>query len=432
MNAAAPPGPAPGSAPGHVAVVGAGIVGVSAAIWLRRAGIGATLIDRGPPGEGASFGNAGLLASSAVVPVTVPGLLAKAPRMLLDRDGPLFLRWSYLPRLAPWLVRYLRCATPESVERCAAALRPLLCDSLADHQALAADSAAARYVVPCDYLTLYRDRAAFEADAFAWEVRARHGYCWETLDGEAVRRWDPLLAPDRNFAVRQEGHGRISDPGAYVKALAAQAEASGARLLRAEVEDVVRAEGAVTGLRLRGADGAAETLACDAVVLAAGAWSGGLARRLGLRVPLESERGYHLELLEPTAMPRAPVMLSSAKAVATPMDGRLRIAGLVEFGGLEAGPSNAPLRLLRRAARAAFPGLDWRGEREWMGRRPALTDSIPAIGPVPGLRGAWLGFGHHHVGLTGGPATGRLLARMIAGDRPNIDVAPYDPARFVR
>jgi D-amino-acid dehydrogenase len=183
----------------------------------------------------------------------------------------------------------------------------------------------------------------------------------------------------------------------------------------------------LTGLRIGG-----ETLDCDAAVLATGPWSKPLAREMGLDVPLESERGYHLELWEPSAMPRAPVMVASAKFVATPMEGRLRLAGIVELGGLDAPPSRAPFDLLRRAAKAAMPGLTWSREVEWMGHRPAPADSIPVIGAVPGLSGAYTAFGHHHIGLTSGPRTGRLLSQLISGKQPNLDLAAYSPERFTK
>ena len=410
-----------------VAIVGAGIVGVSTAIWLQRDGHRVILIDRAGPGEGASHGNGGGLASCSVVPITVPGLLARAPGMLLDPSGPLFLKWSYLPRLAPWLVKYLGHARAGEARRIARAMTPIVGDSLADHLALSDGTGAEKWVHPADYLFIYRDRAHFEADAFAWSVRAENGFSWEVLEGPAFRDYDPAFSPDLRLAVRLAGHGRIADPGRYVKDLAAHVEATGGRLIRAEVEDVVRDGNRVTGLRAEG-----QTIACDAAVIATGAWSKPLARRLGLKVPLESERGYHLELWEPSVMPRSPVMIAAGKFVATPMEGRLRLAGIVEFGGLDAPPSRAPLELLKNNVRATFPGISWAREAEWMGHRPAPADSIPLIGEVPGLSGAWLGFGHHHVGLTGGPKTGRLLAQMISGRSPNVDMSAYDPSRFGR
>lgn len=410
-----------------VCVVGAGIVGVSTAIWLQRDGHRVTLIDREGPAAGASFGNGGVLASCSIVPVTVPGLVRKAPRMLFDPRQPLFLRWRYLPRLVPWLARYLRNASEQGATRAAAALVDIIGDSLHDHQALAADTGAERWIVPSDYLYIYRDRDQFHADTFGWDLRRRFGFDWDELEGPEFHAYDPAFAPGLNYAVRLGGHGRIADPGRYVQDLAAHFERQGGRMVRAEVTDIVRENGAVTGVRTT-----AETLPCDAAVLALGAWSGPIARRLGIDVPLESERGYHLELWEPSVMPRAPVMVAAGKFVATPMEGRLRLAGVVEFGGLDAPPSRAPLELLRRNVRAALPGITWGETREWMGHRPAPADSVPVIGAVPGVDGAYMGFGHHHIGLTGGPKTGRLLAQLVSGRQPNVDLAPYSPSRFVR
>ncbi|AZQ67042.1 FAD-binding oxidoreductase [Silicimonas algicola] len=408
-----------------VAIVGAGIVGVSTAIWCLRDGHDVILVDRKGPAEGASHGNGGVLASCSIIPVTVPGLLRKAPRMLLDPNQPLFLKWGYLPRLAPWLRSYLSNGTVAGVERRAAALHPIIGDSLADHQALAQGTGAEGWIVPSDYVFLYDTRAMYEGDAFGWNIRRRHGIEWEVLEGDALRAYDPALGPRFQLAARCGDHGRIADPGRYVKDLAQHAVAQGARLVIGDATDVAREDGRVAGLRVSG-----ETIPCDAVVLAAGAWSKGLAQKLGVTVPLESERGYHLELWEPSVMPRAPVMVASGKFVATPMEGRIRLAGVVEFGGLDAPASRAPFRLLERNIRAAMPGLTWKRTVEWMGHRPSVADSIPLIGEVPGTEGAYFGFGHDHVGLTGGPKTGQILSRLISGRRPNIDLSPYSPARF--
>ncbi len=409
----------------HVAIIGAGIVGVSTAIWLQRDGHRVTLIDRAGPGEGASFGNGGVLASCAMVPVTGPGLMGKAPWMLLNRDQPLFLKWGYLPKLLPWLRRYLAHANEADTRRIASAIAGVVGDSLTEHQALADGTAAAKWIVPSDYLYIYRDRAAFEADALPWQIRRAHGVTWEELEGPALRAYDRIFSPDQAFAVKMGDHGRIADPGRYVKALAAHVEDEGGDVVTGEVTGFSRDGDRITGVRIGD-----NTLEADAVVLATGAYSGPLAKELGLSVPLESERGYHVELWEPSAMPRAPVMIAGAKFVVTPMEGRLRLAGIVELGGLNAPPSRAPFDLLRRAARAAMPGLTWARETEWMGHRPAPADSIPVIGAVPGLTGAYTAFGHHHIGLTSGPKTGRLLAQLISGRQPNLDLEVYSPARF--
>lgn len=408
-----------------VAIIGAGIVGVSTAIWLQRAGHDVILIDRKGPGEGTSHGNGGVLASCSIVPVTVPGLLRKAPKMLLDPNQPLFLKWGYLPKLAPWLLKYLGHTNAEAVRRRAAALAPIIGDSLADHQALATGTGAEKWILPSDYLFLYNNRAHYESDGFGWSVRKDHGFEWDTLEGPAFTEYDPAYGPSLDFAARLKNHGRIVDPGRYVKDLATHAEGQGARIVIADISDIARDGGRVTGVRAGG-----ETIRCDAAVVATGVWSGPLARKLGISVPMESERGYHLELWEPNIMPRSPVMVASGKFVATPMEGRLRLSGIVEFGGLVAPASRAPFALLERNIRAAIPGISWRKTVEWMGHRPSVSDSIPLIGEAPGMPGAYLAFGHDHVGLTGGPKTGHILAQMISGKRPNIDLAPYDPTRF--
>ena len=408
-----------------VAVVGAGIVGVATAIWLQRAGHRVILIDRAEPGEGTSYGNGGVLASCSIVPVTVPGLLAKGPRMLFDPNQPLFLKWRYLPRLLPFLPRYLANCRADRVREIAAGLQLLIGDSLADHQALANGTPAEKWIVPSDYAFLYRDRAHFAGDSFGWDIRRRHGFSWDELEGDRLRAWDPVYSDIIGFAARLPGHGRISDPGRYVKDLAVHVERKGGRIVKADVEDIVRENGVAKGVKAAG-----ETIAADAVVLTTGVWSGPLVRRLGLDMPLESERGYHVELFEPSVQPRAPVMVAAGKFVMTPMEGRLRLAGIVEFGGLDAPPSRAPIDLLLRNVRETLPGIRWSRMETWMGHRPVLPDSLPVIDAVPGMDGAFLGFGHQHIGLTAGPKTGRLLTQLVGDDKPNFNLAPYGANRF--
>ena len=303
-----------------IAIVGAGIVGVSTALWLQRDGHDVVLIDKAGPAAGASYGNGGVLASCSIVPVTMPGLVRKAPGMALRSDQPLFLKWGYLPRMVPWLVKYLRRANADDARATAAAVMQIVGDSLNDHLALAQGTPAERWIVPSDYLFIYNNRAHYDSDALGWSIRRDHGFTWDELEGEVFTTYDPVFAPDLNFAVRLGGHGRITDPGRYVQALAEHIVARGGRLITAEVEDVVREGGHVTGVRVSG-----DTIPCDAAVIATGAWSKPLASKLGVDVPLESERGYHLELWEPSVMPRAPVMVASGKFVMTPMEGRLRL-----------------------------------------------------------------------------------------------------------
>ncbi len=408
----------------HIVVIGAGIVGVSAAIWLARAGLRVTLIDRNAPGQGTSFGNAGVLASCSVVPVTAPGLALKGPKLLLDPSFPLFLRWSYLPRLAPWLLRYLSHANDNDTRRISNGLTPIVSDSVEQHKALSQDTAASPYMVPSDYNFAYSDRVAFDADAYTWQLRQAAGFKPEIIEGEAVREYDPAFGPSVGLLAVMRDHGYITDPGGYVAALAETFKGMGGHFVTANVTDFDLGGGTVQAVVTD--EGRFD---CDNVVLCAGIWSKSLANKLGLNVPLESERGYHIVFKQPSAGPKAPAMVAAGKFVATPMDAGLRCAGIVEFGGLDAGPSKAPLRLLRQTVEETFPDLTYADSEEWLGHRPAPSDSLPLIGEI-GQSGVYTAFGHHHIGLTGGPKTGRLVAGLVAGDRPNIDLSAYDPNRF--
>lgn len=409
----------------HVVVVGAGIVGVSAAIWLQRSGSKVTIVDREGPASGTSYGNAGVLAAASIVPVPVPGLLKKAPGLLFNKNQPLFLRWTYLPKLLPFLTRFLRNAKDENVQQIAKSLSLLLHDCADQHTALAKGTGAEKYLTVGDYLFGYKDRAAYEADAYGWNIRRKNGHKFVEMDADQLAAFDPSLAGRFGFAVRCPEHGHISDPGEYVKALASHFENEGGQLVIGEVEDIESSAGQKA--KIATADGVIEA---DEIVIATGVWSGPLAKKLGMEVPLESERGYHLEFINPSVMPKSPIMVTTGKYVMTPMNGRLRCAGVVEFGGLEAKPSQAPFDLLLRQTMALIPELTYDRIEQWMGHRPSTPDSLPVIGKVDNTSNVWSAFGHQHIGLSGGPKTGRWIAQMISGQEPNVDLTAFAPNRF--
>jgi D-amino-acid dehydrogenase len=413
------------NSPRNVTVVGAGVVGVACAINLMRDGHRVTLVERDAPGEGASLGNAGIMAPCAIVPVMTPGIVWKVPQMLLDPMGPLSLRWSYVPRMIPWLLRYLRNSTAERVEFISDALASLLGGSVEEHQRLARETGAEEWLCPAPYLYVYENEAAFAKDAFAWNIRRRHGTKLEVLKDDAVREMEPSLDSAYRFAVVLEDHGFIRDPMRLVKALAEHFERAGGTLLHRDVKDVDFGPDGPTRLVTDGGD-----LELDVLVVAAGAWSGKLAARLGSPVPLETERGYHVVLTDPGVTPRYPIMSTKGKFVATPMEPGLRLAGLVEFGGLDAPPDYARARTLLRHARQLFPAVVTDDYTEWMGHRPVLPDSLPVIGRSPHFETVFYAFGHQHVGVTGGPKTGRVIADLVNGRHPNIDLSPFRVDRF--
>ncbi|MGH1577916.1 NAD(P)/FAD-dependent oxidoreductase [Planktotalea sp.] len=409
----------------HILVAGAGIVGVSTAIWLQRAGHDVTIVDREGPASGTSHGNAGVLAAGGVVPVTTPSLFKSAPGMLLRQDSPLFIRWPYFPKLLPFLAKYMAHATNNHVDHYARSMNTLLHDSYDQHMALAKGTPAERFVGDQDYCFGYKTHADYLADSYAWGKRDAQGVEYEVLTGSEYAQEDSAFGTAFETIVRCKNHGRISDPGAYVKALAEHFVEQGGTLEIATINDVDMDGGAITAL-----DTSAGRLAADKIVFALGPWSKQIAHKLGVKVPFESERGYHIELVNPSHMPKNSMMVASGKFVLTPMDGRLRAAGVIEFGGLEAGPSKAPIELLKRQVATLLPDISYDSVVEWMGHRPAPADSLPLIGANDSSAISYSAFGHQHVGLTGGPKTGRIIADLIDGKKPNIDLAPFDPRKY--
>ena len=408
----------------NVVVIGAGIVGVSTAVWLRRAGCDVTLIDRGQPGMGASYGNACTLAACAMVPVTTPGLIARAPGYLLNPDFPLFLRWSALPGLLPFLLRYLAKANDTDTRKIARALTTLTADSVVQHHDLADNTPAARWIRDSAYGFAYPDRAAFDRDRYIWQLRAEHGFVPEILEDDDVRVCQPNLGKDFRLLALLHDHGTIFNPTDYITALVALLKSMGGSFLQAEATDFT-----LTADRIAAVETTSGTLPCDHAVVTTGAYSVPLMKKLGLAVPLASERGYHVQYCNATGGPSIPIFIASGKFVAVPMNKGVRTAGVVEFGGLDTDPSPAPLRLLRRQARQAFPWLKADAEEEWLGHRPSTPDSLPLIGQIRNT-GIFAAFGHQHIGLTSGPKTGRIIADLIVGNPINHDLTPYDPHRF--
>tara|TARA_R110002096_G_scaffold51390_4_gene134385 strand:- start:3570 stop:4820 length:1251 start_codon:yes stop_codon:yes gene_type:complete len=403
-----------------ILVIGAGIVGVSTALWLQRAGMSVTLIDKDGPAAGASHGNAGVLAAGSIVPVTVPGLMAKAPIMLFNPNLPLFLRWRYLPKLMRFLPRYLKNARHARVERISDGLHVLLHDTYDQHRALSADTPAAKFLTSQDYLFGYVNKAAFDADKYGWDLRRARGVAHSELDADALAAFDPALKGRFGYGVICHQHGAIKDPGEYVRALFDSFIDNGGKFFQRSVQDFEllngRCECVMTDHGM---------MKADQYVLTTGAWSSAWQTDLGVSVAMESERGYHIEFINPSIKLRAPIMVAGGKFVVNSMNGRMRCAGVIEFGGLDAGPSKAPIDLLKKQMAALFPDMTYDRVVEWMGHRPATADSLPVIGRAPKAQNVLLGYGHHHVGLTGGPKTGRWLSHIATVAPMNTDLSAY-------
>jgi D-amino-acid dehydrogenase len=413
----------------RVCVIGAGIVGVCAASWLQRDGHKVSIIEAAEPGRGASYGNAGALNASSVTPVAMPGMLWNVPRWLFDPLGPLSLRWRYLPVIAPWLVRFVRAGTPEKVRAQARALRPLVGATLEALFPLARDAGAEDLIHRLGHLYVYRTRQGPERERLAWELRRANGVEVDAFDADGLRQLEPALSRDYvcGLLVRENGH--VSNPLALVQRLLAQVLRRGGEIVHA------RARGfRLDGRRLVAVHTDRGEIAADAAVICAGAWSKPLARALGERIPLETERGYHLMIRDPEITPRIPTADAEGKFVATPMDEGLRFAGTVELAGLEAPPDWRRARVLLEQGRRMLPGLAAEHPEErlsvWMGHRPSLPDSLPVIGPSAASPDVVHAYGHGHVGLTAAPMTGKIVADLVAGRPPSIPIAAFAPTRF--
>jgi len=414
----------------HVVVIGAGIVGAATTLELLRDGHRVTIVEPGDPGgeQAASYGNGCLLSTSSVLPVTAPGLWKKLPGWLADPLGPLAVRWSYLPRAAPWLWRFFRAGSSQAKLRAIArALRPLVHDCPVRHKKLAEEAGVGELIHQTGCLYVFPSRADFDADA--WAIRRETGTTWIELDENELRQREPALDRRYRFGVIVEASGHCSDPGAYVAALVRHAQALGAKLVRS------RAQGFdLDGPRLKAVRTDGGSIACERAVIAAGAWSRELARQVGDRVLLETERGYHAVISSPEVYPRIPVMPSDGKMANVMTAHGLRLAGQVEIAGLAAAPNWKRAEILRDFALSVYPGLPRNLPAErvkfWMGHRPATPDGLPCIGPATGCPDVVHAYGHGHIGLIAGAATGRLVADIVSGKKPTIDPAPFSPARF--
>ncbi|MGE5200899.1 MAG: NAD(P)/FAD-dependent oxidoreductase [Acidobacteriota bacterium] len=413
-----------------VGVIGAGMVGVTAASWLQRDGHRVFLVDRGNPGEGTSFGNAGALNGSSVVPMSMPGTIRNVPRWLMDPLGPLSIRWRYLPIIAPWLIRFVRAGTPERVAAQARALRALLAPSVETLLPLAKDAGAEDLIHRAGHLWVYRSEASLGKDQAAWKLRRDNGVVVTELDADELRQLEPAVARDFVRGILVEENGHLGNPHRMVMALVGALQRNGAEVHRAQALGFT-----LEGNRLKAIRTDRGDLPCDAAVVAAGAWSKPLAAMLGDKVPLETERGYHLMIGDPEVMPRMPVADAEGKFVATPMETGLRFAGTVELAGLKAPPDWRRARILLEQGRKLLPGLaaSYPEARlsQWMGHRPSMPDSLPCLGPSTRTPDVIYAFGHGHVGMAASPVTGRVVADLVAGRKPMIDAAPFRAQRFV-
>ena len=416
-----------GRGPGrrHFTVVGAGTVGVCCAFALLRDGHRVTLIDRDEPGRGCSYGNGGIIQIGASGPVATPGVLRQVPRMLLDPKGPLVIRWSHLLRLAPYLVRFIAAARPDRVERISIAIAALLDGAIDAFRDLLGAAGALDAITDTGEVYVYQSEAAYRGARAAHDMRRRRGVWVEDLTAGEVRQLVPAIAPSVRRGVFLPDCMTAANPFHLTTRLVDAFRRDGGVVLRETLQDIEIASD--RRLALLTDAGRHEV---DRLVLATGAWSKRWAEKLGARIPMDSERGYHVMLSDPGVDLRVPVLSGDRRFGITPMVDGIRLAGTAELAGLDAPPNYRRAEMMIPLAKALLPDLRVEPRDNWMGHRPSTPDSLPVIGRALRIPKAFFAFGHGHLGLTLGPITGRLIADLAIGRPPAVDTTPYAAERF--
>ncbi|MGE0151752.1 MAG: NAD(P)/FAD-dependent oxidoreductase [Reyranellaceae bacterium] len=409
-----------------VVVIGAGIVGVAVARALQREGRAVTLVDSDEPGRATSFGNAGFIAIDHLLPLARPSTLRRVPKMLADRNGPLSVHLPSLPRLLPWMARFaLAACRPAELRKSVDAFGALMAEANIAWKAEIQASGLGALFKSKGALYVYESEASFASGAAERVLQQEKGIDFEIVDGARARDLAPGLSPHIGHGVYYPQGMHTINPHGVVALLAERFAAEGGALVRGRVIGFER-----DGRRVASVSLADATLPATAVVIAAGGASGALTRALGFKAPLVAERGYHVMLAPDNVRFDLPVCPSERGFFVTPMEEGLRLAGTVELAGPNQTPSWHRADILVQHLAAIFPGVGGAERSRWIGERPTLPDFRPAIGRAPGLANVYCGYGHNHVGLTLATATGRLIARQMAGEELPAALRHCDPGRF--
>lgn len=409
----------------HIHIIGAGIVGMATAAVLVQRGYSVTILDREGPAAGASQGNAGAIAWTDVAPLAAPGLWKQALKWTLDPLGPLTVRPSYVPKILPWMIRFLAASNPGQMARSTTALAAINAECWPSWERLWRVTGTHNQVRKDGCLELFDTPASLAKARSAWGEQRRFGIAVQELDGAAVRDLEPDLSDRVVGGALVPDWAQVDDPHILCLAIADWLNGQGVQFQSAAVE---RVETKSDGTCLHLASG--ETLLAAKVVIACGAWSKTLTGQLGDKIPLDTERGYNVTIPDPGVRVNRFIMLPGHGFVMSPLSTGLRVGGAVEFGGLKLAPNWKRVDAMVTKARRFFPKLTEEGGKRWMGYRPSIPDSLPVIGPATRAPDVFYAFGHAHHGLTQSAITGEMIADMIEGKSPAIDPAPFSAGRF--
>lgn len=406
-------------------VIGAGIIGTAIAHELQKRGRQVVLVDRDAPGMGASFGNMASIAVTEFMPASRPSVWRQIPGWMLDPEGPVRVRPSYMPRLVPWFLRFIAASRPSKLRALEAEGAALCARALDDTLALLRETGLEDQISEEGCLSLYTDEAEFKADREHIEILERFGFAHEVIGRQAIKALEPELSDKIGLAVLFPQNRSMKDPYKLVLALADRFTALGGRVEKAEVVGFTRSD-SIREVVLK--DG--RRLAADEVVICAGAFSARLASLLDEPIPLETERGYHTQIMAPGISMKHSIIWPARAFMVTPTAGGIRVGGTVEMAGLDAPPDYRRSKITVKRAREALPNLNCEDFTEWMGHRPALPDTVPILSASAKTRGVFYATGHGHLGLTYGATTARLMAELVTGATPAIDLHPYRINRF--
>ncbi|MFK5997297.1 MAG: FAD-binding oxidoreductase [Rhodobacterales bacterium] len=408
-----------------VTIIGAGNIGMCCAVYLQRQGLDVTVIDRVAPGQSCSSGSAGVLSSWSCIPHSVSGIASSVPKWLLDPDGPLAIRWRYMPFLMPWLIKFARSGRTGDFKVKSDALFALHNPTVGLYKELLKTAGAPELIRDSSYLFVYRNLNAINPNATSFQMRRERGAKMDFLSGGEVQEVEPEIASlyCRAVAIHEQGH--TVNPGRLVQVLATYFERLGGRVLKDNVQQISHStDGSVSVVSTL------HNLTSDYLVIAAGAWSHQLTAQLGCKILLETERGYHMTFANPGISIKHTILEDRRQFVTTEMEMGIRSAGTAEFAGLNAPPSRRRSAMLAKIGKQLLPNLNTDEATNWMGHRPVLPDSLPAIGALPGHPNVIAAFGHGHTGLTAAPITGKLVTSMIGNIPIDVDAKPFRPDRF--
>jgi D-amino-acid dehydrogenase len=406
-------------------IIGAGIIGTTLAYQLQKRGRSVILVEQDAPGKGTSFGNLASIAVTEFLPVSRPSMWKQIPGWMMDAEGPMHVRPRYMPRLIPWLLRFMAAARPARVKELEAQGAALCTRVYDDLLPLLQETGLEGELSEQGCLSLYTDEEAFKADREHIDAMERYGLPHEVMGRQAIQALEPEISNSISLAVLLPQNRTIRSPYNLVAKLAEAFVGKGGTIETGEVTGFSRDTG-MTGVTLK--DG--RRIAADEVVICAGARSATLARQLGEPIPLETERGYHTQIMSPGVRLKHSLIWPARAFMVSPTAGGIRVGGTVEMAGLDAAPDYRRAKITVRHAQDALPRLKCEDFTEWMGHRPALPDTIPILSASAKTRGLFYSTGHGHLGLTLAATSARLMADMITGAKPPIDMYPYRIDRF--